>query len=178
MSPRIDMVVDSVAWDQDPRIRGATDGGKLRGSQKSAVYKDEDGGIVYVGVRQKFGIWFVPFYGKADVRLVAVLHLEKRMVPPEGNQRVALTNGYDDEGEPSRSKPLYYVKSQQDLYQLNDFVKFGDCFGVLGLFTTIGQLIAALVCSLLALIFWPMSWVEENLIGGNKERRIADVVKG
>ena len=178
MSPRIDMVIDSVAWDQDPRVRGATDGAKLKEFQRLAVNRDEDGGIVYVGVRQKFGIWYIPYYGRADVRLVAVLHLEKRTMPPEGTHRVALTNGYDDEGEPSRLKPLYYVKSQQDLYQLNEFVKFVDMFGVFGMFAIIGQLIAALSCALLALIFWPISWLEENLIGGNKERRIADVVKG
>lgn len=187
MSPRIDMVIDSVAWDREPRIRGATHGGKLKAQQKYAETMNtlgvdadgggEDGGIIYVGVRQKFGIWFVPFYRKADVRLVAVLHLEKRTSPPGENPRsIVLTNGYD-ESQPWRTRPLYYIKSQQDLYQVNEFFKFFDYTGVLGLLAIVFQLFSTLACTVLALLFWPVSWVEERVIGGNQQRGIVDVIK-
>ena len=190
MSPRIDMVIDSVAWDREPTIRGATYGGKLKAKQKYVEGMDslgdggggEEGGIMYVGLRQKFSIWFVPYFGAADVRLVSVLHLEKRTALPiggEGRRTIAaLTNGYDDnEGKPSRSKPLYYIKSQNDLYQVNEFFKFFDRARVLGLLLLLWQLGATLGCVVLALLCWPVSWVEERVIGGNRQRGLVDVIK-
>ena len=177
------MIIDSVAWDQDSRIRGMTHGATQKGmtSDRGDIMSygagGEDGGIVYVGVRQQFKIWFVPFYGKADARLVAVLHLEKRLVPPAGN-RDPRSNGVDEQDRPSKGRPLYYIKSQQDLYQINEIIKFADYTGLVGGLVLVVQLLASFGSALLALLFWPVSWVEERVIGGNKERKLADVVKG
>ncbi|KAI9815202.1 MAG: hypothetical protein M1832_005537 [Thelocarpon impressellum] len=64
MSPRIDLSVDSVAYDEQ----------KLR---------------LYVGVSQVFRLWVVPFYA-APVSLVTVLDL--RQDKPSGRYRIAAQN--------------------------------------------------------------------------------------
>ena len=40
------------------------------------------------------------------------------------------------------------------------------------------QLLATLLCVVGAGLFWPVSWVEQNMVGGNEQRSLADVVKG
>lgn len=57
-------------------------------------------------------------------------------------------------------------------------MKFVSPFGLLSLFVLVWQLIATGFCVLGAIAFWPVSWVEQNMIGGNKERGFGEVVKG
>ncbi|KAH7137009.1 hypothetical protein B0J13DRAFT_83231 [Dactylonectria estremocensis] len=99
LSPRIDMKFDSVAFDKSREI-------------------------LYVSLRQTFAIWFIPFYA-APVRLVSVLHLsqgvlsssDRRDAASEDQNHVLLDNHDGD-------KPIYYIKSQEDLYPVSDCVKF------------------------------------------------------
>ena len=40
------------------------------------------------------------------------------------------------------------------------------------------QFFATVLCVLGAVVFWPISWVEQNVVGGNRERSLGDAVKG
>lgn len=40
------------------------------------------------------------------------------------------------------------------------------------------QLIATGFCVLGAVAGWPISWVEQNVVGGNRQRSLVDAVKG
>lgn len=40
------------------------------------------------------------------------------------------------------------------------------------------QLLATLLCVLGAGLGWPVSWVEQNMVGGNEQRSLGYVVKG
>lgn len=72
----------------------------------------------------------------------------------------------------------YLIQSQNDLYQVNEFVKFASQFGLLSVVVYAWQLVATGLCVLGAGLFWPVSWVEQNMVGGNEERSLRDVVKG
>ena len=69
---------------------------------------DRKKNILYVNISQIFRIWFVPFY-MADVNLTTVLELARI-------------------GEPFKEK--YYIRSQNDLYQVDQFVKFFLPWGI------------------------------------------------
>jgi len=70
------------------------------------------------------------------------------------------------------------IRSQNDLYQVNEFVKFVSQFGILSILVFGFQLVATGLCVLGAVVFWPVSWVEQNVVGGNRERSLVDAVKG
>jgi len=97
---------------------------------------DQKQQLLYVGIQQIFSIFFVPFY-KSNVKLVTVLHLSH-----------------------DTDKNKYYIKSQEDLYQSNEFVKFfwpgGDTI------VWVWQWIATLLCILGSALFFPVTWAEEK----------------
>lgn len=76
------------------------------------------------------------------------------------------------------SPPRYLIRSQNDLYQVNELVKFVSQFGILSAVVLLFQLVATGFCVLGAVVFWPVSWVEQNVVGGNRDRTLVDVVKG
>lgn len=75
--------------------------------------------------------------------------------------------------ERSESDGLYYLKSQDDLYQVNQFVKFFAPGGTL--LVWLWQMMATLLCIVLAIAFWPVSWFEEH--GGEVKRKKDEVVQ-
>lgn len=92
--------------------------------------------VLYVNISQVFRIFIIPFY-RAPVTLTTVLKLKQG------------------------SNKKYYIVSQNDLYQVNEFVKFFTWpFGFL--FVLAWQFAATLVCLGAALAFWPISWAEEH----------------
>lgn len=133
-----------------------------------SVSYDAKNFICYVGIHQLFRIWAVPFWGGADVRLVTVLQL----VREEG-----VVDGVDS-GAGGEEGRKYRIQSQNDLYQVNEFVKFVSVFGLLSVGVYAWQLFATLLCVLGAGIGWPISWVEEKGVGGNRERTLGEIVKG
>ena len=72
----------------------------------------------------------------------------------------------------------YYIQSQQDMYQTNEFFKFFSVFRIAWLFMVVGQFVATGFCVLGALLGGPVSWVEENAVGGNKEKSLKEVIMG
>ncbi|KAF2477971.1 uncharacterized protein BDR25DRAFT_179543, partial [Lindgomyces ingoldianus] len=110
MSPRIDLAVHSVAFDE-PNL------------------------LLYVNISQVFRIWFIPFY-RAPVSLVTVLQLNH-----------------------NKGNGLYYIHSQNDLYQVDQFVKFVAPGG--WVIVWMWQFLATLFCLLGAAALWPVSVAEE-----------------
>lgn len=94
-------------------------------------------------MQQTFRIWFIPFH-KSPVNLVTVLQLDY-----------------------VKSNGKYYIKSQEDHYQPTEFVKFipflqiGDLQWA-SLLVWAWQLFATVACFFMALLFWPVTWIEEH----------------
>ncbi len=120
---------------------------------------DKENLTLYVSIHQLFHLFILPrfIFSPASVSLVTVLHLQPT------------TSG---------GKKPYLIRSQNDLYQVNEFVKFVSLFGVLSVMVMAFQLVATGLCVLGAVAGWPVSWVEENVVGGNRERGLGEVVKG
>lgn len=112
--------------------------------------------ILYVSIQQLFRLWAIPFFS-ANVSLVTVLHLVKQK---------------------HYSPPRYLIRSQNDLYQVNEFVKFASPLGILSALVMAFQLFATGLCVLGAGLLWPISWLEQNVVGGNRERTLVEAVKG
>ena len=92
--------------------------------------------ILFVEIQQIFSIFFVPFY-KSDVHLTTKLHLSQ---------------------DPTNGK--FYIMSQEDLYQSNEVVKFFWPGGATVVWLL--QMFATLVCILGALLFAPITWMEQR----------------
>ncbi|KAL9614005.1 MAG: hypothetical protein Q9167_001485 [Letrouitia subvulpina] len=162
MSPRIELKVDGVAF-------------------------DEKNLALYVSLHQTFRIFLVPFFA-AHVYLTTVLKLVRLPPPPPPPQAsytesmgpyVAPNDGiHRDQPLKSEEKRLYYIRSQNDLYQVNELFKFFSPLGIVSGLLVLWQLVSTGLCVLGAAVFWPVSWVEENVIGGNRERGLGDAVRG
>ena len=107
-----------------------------------SVAWDESNSVLYVGISQVFAIWFYPFH-QANARLVTVLRLVQHQ-----NRLGSDTGG------------KWYIKSQNDLYQTDQFLKFP--LPLLGPLVMIWQYFATLVCIVCSYIFEPVSWWEES----------------
>lgn len=92
--------------------------------------------IIFVEIHQIFSIFFVPFY-KSNVHLTTKLRLVQSL---------------DDN--------KYYIKSQEDLYQSNEVVKFFWPGGATILW--FWQISATGLCILGALLLAPMTWLEQR----------------
>jgi len=100
--------------------------------------------ILFVEIRQVFSLFFVPFY-KSNVHLTTKLHLIQ-----------------SQDGK-------YYIKGQEDLYQLNQVVKFFWPGG--STIVWLWQLLNALLCIVGAILLAPITWLEQghsNRINGTK----------
>ena len=100
-----------------------------------------------MNLHQVFRIWILPFYA-AHVSLTSVLHLTK--VP---------ASVY------SSRNPRFFIKAQNDLYQVNEFVKFVSWFGVLGVLVMVGQFVATGLCVLRGRVGRLVGW-SRGLLGG------------
>ena len=97
---------------------------------------NQSSSILFLQIHQIFSLFFVPFY-KANVNLTVKLHLVHK----------ASTN-------------KYYISSQEDLYQINEVVKFFLPGGAT--FLWLWQVLASFVCVLGALVLAPITWMEQR----------------
>ncbi|KAI9823853.1 MAG: hypothetical protein M1826_007599 [Phylliscum demangeonii] len=97
---------------------------------------DQDHSRLYVDISQIFSPWYLPFY-RAHPRLVAVIDLE-----------------YNEQ------RRLYFIKRQNDLYQVDEFVKFLWPAGWVVVLAW--QFYNTFLSILAASLFWPLSWWEEK----------------
>lgn len=96
---------------------------------------DEANLRLYVHLSQIFRIWLIPFYA-APVTLVTVLQLVR-----------------------AKADNRYYIAEQNDLYQVDQFVRFFWPGGVLVVWAW--QIVATLFSVLGALLLAPVTWFEE-----------------
>lgn len=121
---------------------------------------DQRANLLYLTIHQVFTVWFVPFsLWQSHVKLVTVLKLDSLPHDEEGH---ALIDGNGiapgDRGIHSR----YFIRSQEDLYQVNEFLKFIAPWGAS--FVWFGwQLFATILCALGVLLFWPVTTLHEYL---------------
>ncbi|KAF8243127.1 hypothetical protein K440DRAFT_637826 [Wilcoxina mikolae CBS 423.85] len=103
LSPIIELEVESVAFDEPHRR-------------------------LYVSVRQLFTFWFFPFL-RVPATLVVVLDLQKHRRTPGGEESPseASYDGLEDD-----EKYRWYIESQMDLYQFEQWVGFFPVVGLLG----------------------------------------------
>lgn len=117
-----------------------------------SVSWDQSTGVMYVGITQVFAIWLIPFH-QADVSLVTVLRLVQQQNRLGLSAQDAEVNIDVSEGG------KWFIKSQNDLYQTDQFIKF-----VLPWFAFIlplWQYFATLVCVVCSYLFEPVTWWEE-----------------
>lgn len=107
---------------------------------------DQKSLLLYVSIHQTFHIFFLPrFIYNANVSLVAVLRLS----------HVPETYG--------GSNGKYFIASQEDLYQTNEFIKFFMPLGVGTALVWLWQAAVTLICIACALLLAPFTWAEEAL---------------
>lgn len=163
LSPRIDLKVNTVQF-------------------------DEANSKLYVDISQRFSLWFVPFYA-ANVNLVTLLHLTK--AGTNTSSAAQLTNGETPQGfveeikhgdlpsfsEVASSKePLlsadgggtYMVAKQEDLYQVNEWIKFIVPYGIGNAIISAWQLFVTAVCLAGTVALFPFVWIlTHGGAGGN-----------
>ncbi|KAG9692876.1 hypothetical protein KCU95_g6792, partial [Aureobasidium melanogenum] len=106
-----------------------------------SVSYDEKNLVLYVGLTQVFAIWAIPTH-RAEVSLVTVLHLSPQKDPQ------------------NEEKIKYYISSQNDLYQTDQFIKF--VLPWISIIVPIWQILATFFCVIGSYLFTPVTWWEEH----------------
>ncbi|EJT72330.1 hypothetical protein GGTG_09196 [Gaeumannomyces tritici R3-111a-1] len=121
---------------------------------------DKQNHILCLIIRQRFTVWFLPFYS-ANVRLVTEVHLAQQTPSNVGAASGPLheqgaqqgqKEGEKDSGarDTAVARPRYMIAKQEDHYQVNEYLRF--VVPVLGpLVWTAWQLISSLICVLLTM---------------------------
>jgi hypothetical protein len=131
---------------------------------------------MYVSVRQVFRLWFVPFY-KAPVKLVTVLQLVQGQAHADGSfacRSLTDSNGkskssedtsanHEDERNGEPDKPLYWIQSQNDLYQTTEWIKFIAPWGFGVLAVVLWQFFATTLCVLGVKAWNSVSWLRKEI---------------
>ena len=170
LSPHIDIQIDSVGMHSIPLSQNP-DWEIQRILKFHLTAFDKHAMLLYVSLHQIFSIQFLPFH-KSHVSLTTVLHLTKLNTFPAPTSQHEVKASQRTDG---RAK--YYITSQNDLYQTSEFVKFVfPWFGLGTVGVMLWQFVATIFCIMGAVLGWPISWLEENVFGGNRERRIRDIV--
>ncbi|KAL9105424.1 MAG: hypothetical protein Q9227_009385 [Pyrenula ochraceoflavens] len=153
-----------------------------------SVAFDKQNLLLYVTIHQVFAIWFIPFY-RAPVTLTTVLQLTTTPGNggaitdnfPELNIRdpnLMLGSYLDLQADVKRDNTTkYWIKSQNDLYQTSEFVKFVMPFGIGVLAVTAFQYFATVQCLVGALLLWWVTGMHERVFGKGKQEAIADEKK-
>lgn len=120
---------------------------------------------MYLDIRQIFKVWFVPMY-HAHVRLVTVLDLVAnddpnyhdpldRLIKQEEASEADEKAAHQQPISHSHDHRTWKISKQEDLYQVNDFLKFTG-LGLFSFMWFLFQLSATTVCVLMSL-FLPLS---------------------
>ncbi|KAI1165084.1 hypothetical protein F5B18DRAFT_612661 [Nemania serpens] len=126
---------------------------------------DEKTNSLYATIRQTFTVWLMPFsLWQANVQLVCLLELVHAEVD-ENNQALVLRNGsaltHRDNQNGVAPKKLYFIRGQQDHYQLNEMLKFIVPFGGSTLCYA-WQLFATTLCVVGTAFLWPVTSIYER----------------
>lgn len=117
---------------------------------------DKKQNLLYATIRQTFTIWIVPFsLWQANVQLVCLLNLECLEV--DGNKQPLVNQGAMN-GVPAKR---YFIRGQQDHYQVNEFLKFILPWGG-SVVWYLWQLFATLLSAAGVALFWPVTSFYES----------------
>ncbi|KAI0529869.1 hypothetical protein GGR58DRAFT_281477 [Xylaria digitata] len=121
---------------------------------------DKKANSLYATVRQTFTVWVIPFsLWQANVKLVCLLDPELLPVR-ENNQpllpRTESAHEYSNNNSATSPRRRYFIRGQQDHYQLNDVLKFIAPFGVPALYY-LWQLFATFLSVIGAALLWPVT---------------------
>ncbi|KAI2469391.1 hypothetical protein F4781DRAFT_431438 [Annulohypoxylon bovei var. microspora] len=134
---------------------------------KSASF-DKKTDLLYVSIRQSFTLWFVPFsLWQANVGLVTVLQLQRKATDRNHKPILKERPGPDNNDLSLSYQPakLYFIKGQEDHYQVEDFLKFIAPWGV-SLFWIAWQLFATFICAVGVLVLRkPIVVFRERVLG-------------
>jgi hypothetical protein len=137
--------------------------------------------LLYVSIHQTFKIWVIPFYN-AQPSLVTVLklvHEEEPSMDPPRSYADAVTAGVNGQPESSRASSRsrdvafkqsgsedqgkkYYIQSQNDLYQTNEFIKFLIPWGIGATLVMAWQLWATFMSVIGAFLGKPVTWAADS----------------
>lgn len=127
---------------------------------------------MYVDIRQVFSVWFIPFY-HARVRLVTVLDLVESGTPDyhdpldrmsrHEDGREETSDRHDGSGGSHRhGHGSWKISKQEDLYQVNDFLRFLGGPGPFSFMWYLFQLGASAACVFLSLLLFFTPWAYQN----------------
>lgn len=109
---------------------------------------DKKTNLLYVTLRQTFTLWFVPFsLWQANVKLVTVLELQRLPTDHHHKPLPGQQNSNSNLSLVQQPRQLYFIKGQQDHYQVEDFLKFIAPWGA-SLLWVVWQLYATVICAL------------------------------
>jgi hypothetical protein len=138
----------------------------MRGEMHELMYRcilafDEKNLTLFVSISQTFRIVYIPFYS-APVSLTTVLTLTTTPPPsPPSPPTHENTITLDSAGVPHSHELLggkkYWIKSQNDLYQTSEFVKFVVPFGIGYTLVLMWHFFATFACVVGAIVGWPVS---------------------
>ncbi|KAI0404511.1 hypothetical protein F4802DRAFT_567316 [Xylaria palmicola] len=140
MSPRISLEVDSTSFDKKTNS-------------------------LYATIRQTFTVWLVPFsLWQANVKLVCLLELAHLPVGDD-RQPLLLEDGFTEMNRSSNTaaapKKRYFIRGQQDHYQINDMISFVAPLGGAALIY-LWQLLATALCAVGAFLLSPVTTTYER----------------
>ena len=147
MSPKIELEVNGIGKYKVSTLREVI----LNGPFRKTAY-DEKNLTLYVNISQVFSIWAIPTHRSA-VTLTTVLKLEQ-----------------------NSSDKKYYIASQNDLYQTDQFIRFVFPWGGAHLVLA-WQFIATLFCVLGALLFAPFTWGMQAWADRGKQGSMSEDLK-
>lgn len=172
LSPKIDIEIDAACACSSPvvsknRLANTVDQNPVRG----CVVHDKIRDKMYVDIRQTFSLWFIPMY-HAHVRLVTVLDLVAsddadfhdpldRIIKQEreGGEKSTAQLLHHHQHHHNGDRPRRYrIQRQEDLYQVNDFLKFLGGPGPLPFLWFLFQLQATAICVLMSLFVRLSPW--------------------
>ncbi|KAI1470741.1 uncharacterized protein F4812DRAFT_276902 [Daldinia caldariorum] len=105
---------------------------------------DKDKNLLYVMIRQTFTLWFVPLsLWQANVKLVTVLELQQLSTDKSHKPLLGETSTPVNGERPPK---LYFIKGQQDHYQIEDFLQFVAPWGA-SLLWMAWQIYATIICT-------------------------------
>lgn len=120
---------------------------------------------LYATIRQTFTVWIVPFsLWQANVQLVCLLNLAH--LPVDENKQPLLSQGDSshtngDKNITTSPERRYFIRGQQDHYQLNDILKFIAPLGASTLYY-LCQLFATFLSAVGVALLWPVTSVYER----------------
>jgi hypothetical protein len=135
---------------------------------------------LYATIRQTFTIWIVPFsLWQANVRLVCLLKLAH--LPVDENKHPLLqthpAEQSDHDTDAATPPKRYFIRGQEDHYQINDMLKFILPLGASPLYY-VWQLLATFLCAIGVALLWPVTSIYERDLIGSAKNRIKSARKG